>query len=263
MKIRKLIRFHQKDEEAKQVLVDLHGNTEEDYFNVKDVPWDGNYQFNPLGGTSDSETPEENFNNMNDIFENLISRERFQKKVFLMKRKGLQAKSKLSKMVNKKEKKKLDPVLTAKATMYKNKMMKSVNEKKIIKELLKMDQEIPVERVRSKPNGFTSPRSPGLMSPRSPKDKQTSVPSSFRRVSPTGSKPHRIFSGPNIELTSMNRINSDESLQDLSSRKVSPSSGKYLLSGNHFETMNRIGSDESIQDSYHEEKDEVRTFIKK
>jgi hypothetical protein len=257
MKIRKLIRFHQKDEETKQILVDLHGNTEEDFFNIKQVPWNADYQFNPFDASSDSSTPEENFTSMNEIFDNLLSMQRFQRKIFLVKRKGIQTKSKLSKIVKKKEKKELDPVLTAKATMYKNKIKKSIDEKKIIKEMLRMDQEIRVER-SSKPN-FISPRSPGLMSPRSPKD--SPIPSSFRKVSPGTSKGIRTF---NVSaMDSLNRVQSEDSLQDLSSRKVSPSSAR-LLSGNYFDSsMPRTNSEESIQDSFSEERDEIRKFIKK
>jgi hypothetical protein len=259
MKIRKLIRFHQKDEETKQILVDLHGNTEEDFFNIQQVPWNADYQFNPFDASSDSSTPEENFTSMNEIFDNLLSMQRFQRKIFLVKRKGIQAKSKLSKIVKKKEKKELDPVLTAKATMYRNKIKKSIDEKKIIKEMLRMDQEIPVERISSKPNftsprshGFTSPRSPGLMSP---------IPSSFRKVSPGTSNGIRTFNVSTMD--SMNRAQSEDSLQDLSSRKVSPSSDR-LLSGNYFDSsMPRTTSEESIQDSFCEEKDENRKFIKK
>eukprot|EP01080_Neovahlkampfia_damariscottae_P003782 gene3782-6943_t len=74
---------------------------------VKAVPWDVDYIYKPMNFQTDSETPEENFSSMNDIFNDLLSWNRIQRRLFFIKRKGLKSSNKIiTKLKQKTEKEK-------------------------------------------------------------------------------------------------------------------------------------------------------------
>eukprot|EP01080_Neovahlkampfia_damariscottae_P002809 gene2809-4217_t len=74
----------------------------DEMFQVKDVPWDVDYDYKPMNFFTDSETPEENFSTMNDIFYDLLSWQRIGRKIFLIRRKGQKTSSKIVKKFSKK-----------------------------------------------------------------------------------------------------------------------------------------------------------------
>jgi hypothetical protein len=106
MKLRKRLEFQEHEDDTKVLLLQLHNiqNKDEDMFNVKELPWEVDHIFKFMEFQTDSETPEEFFNSMNDIFENLFSYERFRRKFDLFKRKGKKTTSKIVKKFKKKTK---------------------------------------------------------------------------------------------------------------------------------------------------------------
>eukprot|EP01080_Neovahlkampfia_damariscottae_P008062 gene8063-12524_t len=76
----------------------------EDMFHITKVPWVEDYEFKPMNFETDTETPEEYFGSMNDIFDNLLSWERIKRKLFLVQRKGKKTTSKIVKKFKKKTK---------------------------------------------------------------------------------------------------------------------------------------------------------------
>eukprot|EP01080_Neovahlkampfia_damariscottae_P008157 gene8157-12618_t len=76
----------------------------DDMFNTTKVLWDVDYEFEPFGFRTESNTPEEEFSSMNDIFENILSWKRIKRKYFLAKRKGGKATKKKIKKFKKKTK---------------------------------------------------------------------------------------------------------------------------------------------------------------
>jgi hypothetical protein len=105
MKLKRKLAFEEHEDDTRLLLVQLHEIDEkEDLFHVKELPWDVDFQFKFLEFQTDSETPEENFKSMNDIFENLFSFERLKRKFYLIKRKGGKTTSKIIKKLKKKSK---------------------------------------------------------------------------------------------------------------------------------------------------------------
>jgi hypothetical protein len=106
MKLRKRLEFQEHEDDTRLILLQVHNiqNTDEDMFNVKELPWEVDHIFKFMEFQTDSETPEEVFNSMNDIFENLFSYERLRKKFELFKRKGKKTTSKIVKKFKKKTK---------------------------------------------------------------------------------------------------------------------------------------------------------------
>jgi hypothetical protein len=105
MKLKRKLAFEEHEDDTRLLLLQLHDFDEkEDMFHVKELPWDVDFQFKFLEFQTDSETPEENFKSMNDIFENLFSFERFKRKFYLIQRKGGKTAAKIIKKLKKKSK---------------------------------------------------------------------------------------------------------------------------------------------------------------
>jgi hypothetical protein len=99
----KLIKDQEQVEETRVLLVALHQKEEnDDMFQVKALPWDVDYEYKPMDFQTDSETPEESFSNMNDIFGDLLSWKRISRKLFLIQRKGQKTTTKIVKKFKKK-----------------------------------------------------------------------------------------------------------------------------------------------------------------
>jgi hypothetical protein len=120
-------------------LNDLHNKMhDEDLFKFSQVPWDIDYEFQVFGFKTESETPEEGFKTMNDIFYALISPQRIRRKLFLIRRKGKSTTSKVIKKFKKKtkEEKELDAFTAGlKGEDIKKRLRKSLSTNVIPKEL--------------------------------------------------------------------------------------------------------------------------------
>eukprot|EP01080_Neovahlkampfia_damariscottae_P000472 gene472-6883_t len=136
---RKLIKLHEKDEAMRSIIVGLHDLEEDDdLFNVKNVPWDVEYSYLPFEYKTDSASPEEEFNNINDIFENLFSWKRFNRKIYLIKRKGKRTTKVIQKMSHRKDEINIKKQETFQKTLKKVKkktIFQNLDEKKLEKEL--------------------------------------------------------------------------------------------------------------------------------
>jgi hypothetical protein len=105
LKLRNILRNKEHNEDMRTLLVQLHERDEkDDMFHVTEVPWNVDYEYKLLHFETDSETPEEVFTHMNDIFFNLLSWERIKRKLFLVRRKGMKTSSKIVKKFKKKSK---------------------------------------------------------------------------------------------------------------------------------------------------------------
>eukprot|EP01080_Neovahlkampfia_damariscottae_P008548 gene8549-372_t len=125
---------------------------------------------------TDSDTPEENFTSMNDIFFDLLSIERMKRKLFLVQRKGTKVTSKIAKKFKKKteEEKELDSYLkqlkgdtefqkTLKKYKSENKKMSKAEEKELAKmEMQRIESQLKGENENST-GDFRYPNSPQLL----------------------------------------------------------------------------------------------------
>eukprot|EP01080_Neovahlkampfia_damariscottae_P001772 gene1772-541_t len=114
----------------------------DDLFTVKVVPWDVDYEYKPMNFMTDTETPEENFSTMNDVFAELLSWKRISRKLFLVKRKGTNVSTKIVKKFKKKteEEKELDEFmkqLKKDDPEFQKKMKKYTKDNKMTKEMEK------------------------------------------------------------------------------------------------------------------------------
>jgi hypothetical protein len=102
-KLLQIQQVEQREQDTRNILNALHEKMDEDdMFKSVKVPWDVDYEYVPFGFKTDSETPEENFKTMNDIFYDLFSWKRISRKLYLIKRKGDKASTKVIKKLKKK-----------------------------------------------------------------------------------------------------------------------------------------------------------------
>jgi hypothetical protein len=146
-KLKKINDFKEHEEDTRKLLIALHEKEmNDDLFHVKIVPWEVDYDYKPIEFKTDSETPEENFSTMNDIFYDLLSPKRIYRKIFLLKRKGLKTSNKIIKKFKKKspEEKQIEQDLIKlqnEDPLYQEKLSedKKVGDKKMERKLSKAD----------------------------------------------------------------------------------------------------------------------------
>jgi hypothetical protein len=138
-KAMKIAQMERSEIENSAFLNDLHNKMhDEDMFKLSQVPWDVDYEFQVFGFKTESETPEEDFKTMNDIFYALISPQRIRRKLFLIRRKGKSTTSKVIKKFKKKtkEEKELEAFTAGlKGEDIKKRLRKSLSTNVIPKEL--------------------------------------------------------------------------------------------------------------------------------
>eukprot|EP01080_Neovahlkampfia_damariscottae_P007011 gene7011-11176_t len=97
-----------------KVLFDLHQFGKGDFhqhdnmFGNFEVPWDTDFQYKPVSFQTDSESEEDNYTNMNEIFGDLLSRRRLEKNLFSLKKKTYKASMIIIKKIKKKDKSNID-----------------------------------------------------------------------------------------------------------------------------------------------------------
>jgi len=85
----------ERDDERLKILFDLHSldvsyHEHDNIFGNIEVPWKVEYDYKPLNFKTDSESPEDSYTHMNQIFADLLSKERFKKNIFSFEKKGIQ-----------------------------------------------------------------------------------------------------------------------------------------------------------------------------
>jgi hypothetical protein len=104
-KLREILLHKEHNEDMRILLIQLHEKDEkDDLFHVTEVPWKVDYEYKLLNFKTDSETPEEIFQHMNDIFFDLLSWSRIMRKVYLINRKAKKSSTKIIKKLKKKSK---------------------------------------------------------------------------------------------------------------------------------------------------------------
>jgi hypothetical protein len=106
------IKDKERDDHRLKVIFDVHhldtsfdqsykSDNHQNIFGNLDVPWDVDYQYKPLNFITDSESPEDGYTHMNEIFSDLLSLQRFRKNIFSLEKKGLKTGLKVVRKINK------------------------------------------------------------------------------------------------------------------------------------------------------------------
>jgi len=154
-KLRKIIRDKEHEDDTRKLIVALHERDEnDDMFHITEVPWTQDYEFKPMNFETDSETPEDDMKSMNDIFDNLFSYERLQRKFFLINRKRQKTTAKIIKKFKKKTKEEKELVdylkeLQESDPEYQKRLQKYKEENKMNKKMSKKFEKIELQKRRS------------------------------------------------------------------------------------------------------------------
>jgi hypothetical protein len=157
-KLQNIADIQQRDKDTRDLLNALHErDAHDDLFKTNQVvPWNVDYEFEPFGFKTDTETPEEDFKTMNDIFSNLFSWARLSRKYYLIKRKGAKSTAKIIKKFQKKskEEKELEffvHSLKQKESTYREELRNQSNGNLISKEL---ENKMVKQEMKKKTNEF-------------------------------------------------------------------------------------------------------------
>jgi hypothetical protein len=167
-KLKEILLHKEHNEDMRMLLIQLHDKDEkDDLFHVTEVPWKVDYEYKLLNFKTDSETPEEIFQHMNDIFFDLLSWSRIMRKVYLVNRKAKKSTTKIIKKLKKKSKEDTElenylKEIQSNDPEYQKKLSKL--DKKMSMKFEKSELERRVSEFKeSKPNVTTPSKTPSIL----------------------------------------------------------------------------------------------------